>query len=525
MPNRQPPSPQTDSASRDLTGQQIGDYRLLRRLGRGGMAEVYLAQQESLQRQVAFKVLNANLGKNDTSVRRLNLEAQAAAKLVHANIVQIYEVGTERDLHFITMEYVSGQNVRQRLTAKGPMEAGAAVAVMRQVGAALYKAGQEGIVHRDIKPENIMLSPDGEVKVADFGLARVLQGGSDSNLTQVGVTMGTPLYMSPEQAEGGAVDPRSDLYSLGVTCYHMLAGDPPFVGDSPLAIAVQHVKSPPKRLEDGRPDLPSGLCRIVHKLLEKNPDDRYQDAGEFLRELRELKIEGLDEQWPSGIEQWTTPELHAVAETQSVATQQLDALMKQDGRRSGWARYCAMIGLVSVAAFLLGAVAAWATREADLLAIGDAPALTVPQLERVEDQYLHAADVGTAQAWKAVGKYFPPEESEKNLYYWRRSTQRLAELYAEGERYEQALMLYDQLSKVEETEVNIRAFALVGKANVLVLQGKLSDAKRLLIDVVSAYPDISSNRLREELTLQLNPRLSLEFERLKRESQFRSPDN
>ncbi|HCP82997.1 MAG TPA: serine/threonine protein kinase, partial [Planctomycetaceae bacterium] len=213
-----------------LAGRQLGDYRMLRRLGRGGMSVVYLAEQMSLKRRVAIKVLKSDLAEDESYVRRFHKEAQAAAGLVHANIVQIHEVGQTDGIHFIAQEYVQGQNLRQYLQAQGAVDIQMGLSVLRQVAAALHKAGQSGIIHRDIKPENIMLSPTGEVKVADFGLARIVDSGDSMDATQVGMTMGTPLYMSPEQAQGGKIDPRSDLYSLGGTAYHMFSGRTPFEG-------------------------------------------------------------------------------------------------------------------------------------------------------------------------------------------------------------------------------------------------------------------------------------------------------
>src|SRR5436853_6183095 len=194
----------------DLSGRQLGDYRLLRRLGRGAMADVYLAEQGSLRRQVAFKALKRELAADSTYVRRFHNEAQAAAALVQANIVQIYEVGCIEDFHYIAQEYVEGQNLSQYIGRHGTPDVKLALAVMRQVTAALCKSAERGIVHRDIKPENIMLARSGEVKVADFGLARIGRGEESVKLTQVGITMGTPLYMSPEQVEGRSLAPRGD---------------------------------------------------------------------------------------------------------------------------------------------------------------------------------------------------------------------------------------------------------------------------------------------------------------------------
>src|SRR5205823_9955671 len=197
------------------------------------------------------------------------------AKLVHANIVQIYEVGCADGTYYISQEYVPGQNLKQLLARLGHgVDAVQAVNIIRQAAAALHKAAEQKIIHRDIKPENIMITPSGEVKVADFGLARVVRDGEALNLTQVGITMGTPLYMSPEQVQGKPVDARSDIYSFGVTCYHMLAGHPPFSGDNAFQVALQHVNDEPEPLPAIRPDLPPELCRLVHKMMAKKPEDR-----------------------------------------------------------------------------------------------------------------------------------------------------------------------------------------------------------------------------------------------------------
>src|SRR6476661_2223207 len=323
----------------DLSGRRIGDYQLLRRLGRGGMAEVYLAEQLSLRRQVALKVLKKNLAGDDAYIRRFQHEAQAAAKLVHANIVQIYEVGCSDGTYYISQEYVPGQNLKQLLARLGHgVDAVQAVNIIRQVAAGLHKAAEQKIIHRDIKPENIMITPGGEVKVADFGLARVVRDGEALNLTQVGITMGTPLYMSPEQVEGRTVDPRSDLYSFGVTCYHMLAGHPPFDGPTALNVAVQHLKNEPKRLEAACPNLPDGLCRVVHKMLAKKPDERYQRAIDVLKDLKTLKIDGLDQDWAAELPGFNSADLALSTAGRLEATQQLDRLLRSslDGRPRRW---------------------------------------------------------------------------------------------------------------------------------------------------------------------------------------------
>jgi serine/threonine-protein kinase len=193
----------------------------------------------------------------------------------------------------MALEYVDGRNLRDYLARKGPPDLPVALSVMRQVAAALQRAHEQGIAHRDIKPENILVTRKVEVKVTDFGLSRFFAPEAPAlNLTQTGVTVGTPLYMSPEQVQGHPVDHRSDLYSFGVTCYHLLAGDPPFRGATAFEVAVKHVHETPAPLAALRPDLPADLCAMVHKMMAKNPADRYQLAREVLRDLAKVR-EGL----------------------------------------------------------------------------------------------------------------------------------------------------------------------------------------------------------------------------------------
>jgi serine/threonine-protein kinase len=472
----------------DLSGRQLGDYRLLRRIGRGAMAEVYLAEQLSLGRQVAFKVLKRQLAADATYIKRFQNEARAAAALVHANIVQIYEVGhihvgPQGDVHFIAQEYVAGQNLRQLLSRQGPLDARLTSVIMRQVAAALHRAAQRGIVHRDIKPENIMLSAAGEVKVADFGLSRIA-GDGELNLTQVGITMGTPLYMSPEQAEGKALDPRSDLYSLGVTCYHMLSGRPPFDGETALAVAVQHVRTPPQRLETLRPDLPGGLCRIVHKLLEKQPDERYADAAQLLQDLRGLASDDLGEEWTKTFDDWNTAELAALADARVAATQQLDALMKSAAlmhrpARHSWTWLLLVIGL---AAFVAGAALAWFGREPYLLGeAGQAPP-TVERKENAEAQYWHAVALDRPEAYQAVWQYFP-QSRQVGL-----AKQQLVRFYLRKDNFaahaQDALALAAELANSDATEVRLRAFGLAAQVVAYDTLGQKQQAAAKMQDLL-----------------------------------------
>jgi serine/threonine protein kinase len=222
-------SPPRD-ARRDLSGKVLGDFRLIRKLGEGGMGQVYLAEQISLRRRVAVKLLRSDLAGQEVSLKRFRAEAKIVAQLNHPNIVQVYAFGESEGVHYMAMEYVDGRNLRDYLRRHGPAPVALVLHIVQQVALALQRASELGLVHRDIKPENILLTRRGEVKVADFGLSRMIQGEEAQRLTQTGTTLGTPLYMSPEQVEGRPLDCRSDIYSLGVTCYHLLAGRPPFEG-------------------------------------------------------------------------------------------------------------------------------------------------------------------------------------------------------------------------------------------------------------------------------------------------------
>ncbi len=269
----------------DLTGVELGGYGVLCRLGSGGMADVWLAEQRSLGRHVAVKTLRRDrLGTagGDASIARFEQEARAAAALVHGNIVQIHEIGCVDGIHFIAEEYVGGPTLKHWLETRGPLSAEQGLSLLSQVAAALEMAFQKGIVHRDIKPDNLLLTTAGDVKVADFGLARLAQDPTAAQLTQEGFTLGTPLYMSPEQVEGRTVDGRSDLYSLGATAYHLLAGVPPFTGETSLSVALAHVRTAAPSLAGPRPDLSVAICGIVDRLLEKDPDARFQRPAELL---------------------------------------------------------------------------------------------------------------------------------------------------------------------------------------------------------------------------------------------------
>ncbi len=266
-----------------------GRYELNRRIGRGGMAEVFLARDQLLDRPVAIKVLFPEFAGDPNFVERFRREAQAAANLNHPNIVGVYDWGKVSGTYYIVMEYVPGRTVSEILRADGPLHPNRAADIAADVASALAFAHRNGVVHRDIKPGNILVTKQGLVKVADFGIARAISAGVEENLTQTGSVMGTATYFSPEQAQGHDVDPRSDLYSLGVVMYEMVAGKPPFSGPSPVAIAYKHVQETPPPLREVAPAVPEAYEAVTHKALAKDPADRYADGDELRADLRRFR--------------------------------------------------------------------------------------------------------------------------------------------------------------------------------------------------------------------------------------------
>ncbi len=265
-----------------MVGQNVGKYRVLDRVGRGGMGTVYRAVDDTLDREVAIKILNAELNEPEVA-RRFRAEAITVARLSHAGIATIYELFQHDDQWLMVMEFVRGETLEQIVAREGPLAPEQAAIVCMQVLSALAHAHHHGVVHRDLKPANIMRTETGDVKVMDFGIARV--SGSE-HLTTVGFMMGTPAYMAPEQVQGHEIDARTDLYAIGVVFYRLLTGQLPFKGDTPFAMAQAQVSAPPIPIETRRTDLPAWVTDVLTTALQKDPADRFQSAQAFFEALR-----------------------------------------------------------------------------------------------------------------------------------------------------------------------------------------------------------------------------------------------
>ncbi len=264
-------------------GQLIdGRYRVLSKLGEGGMADVYLARDETLGRQVAVKVLLPRFADDRQFVERFRREAQAAAGLNHPNIVSVYDRGQVGSTYYIVMEYLRGETLKDFIRRHGRLAPREAIDMALELLAAVQFAHEHHVVHRDIKSQNIMLDEHGRAKVTDFGIARA----GDSSMTEVGSVLGTAQYLAPEQAKGQPADERSDLYSVGVVLFEMLTGRVPFKGDTAVSVALKHVNELPPEPAALAPDLPPSLNRVVLKALAKNPDRRYNSAAQFASDLR-----------------------------------------------------------------------------------------------------------------------------------------------------------------------------------------------------------------------------------------------
>lgn len=453
-------NPSADAANGPV--RQLGGFRLLRKLGQGGMAEVWLAEQLSLERTVALKLLRRELMQDQKYIARFQREASAAGALNHPHIVQVHMVGEEDGQHYIAQEYVKGVTLRQLLRKKGPLEVVPALHIMRQVASALKAAGDAGIVHRDIKPENIMVTRKGNVKVADFGLAQLYAGGDGVDITQEGMTVGTPLYMSPEQLHGEKLDPRSDIYSFGVTCYHMLTGRPPFEGPTAMSIAIKHVQEPARSLHLARPDLPQSLTDIVDRMLAKNPDDRYPNASELLADIRRVQ-----------------KSIRGDASEGEDALTALETTVRDAPTRhtaGGWSPL--WLGFILLTAAMAGAGMGWATRPTDPRAAAPPTSPgSIRSFESPRDQYVHAMLLGNnPDAFRAV-----MEHPQADRIWTRRAQEQIVLLLLQDRHeWKQAEELLNTLKSYEAESRRFGAEYWAGMAALRAYEGRYREARNIL---------------------------------------------
>ena len=453
--------PTKEISSGSLVGSRLGDFQIMRKLGRGGMADVYAARQLSLARDVALKVLRPDFARDKDYIQRFRREARAAAKLNHPNIVQVYEVGNVESVYYIAQELIDGENLRQTLDRKGVIGQDEAVEVLVGVASALEVAADAGITHRDIKPENVMRNLRGVMKVADFGLARI---GADvdatqSNLTQVGLTLGTPRYMSPEQVQGKSVDIRSDLYSLGVTTYHLLAGRPPFEAEDSLALALMHLHETPVPLDrmraqpnsEGDPDLPEWLIAVVTRLMNKLPQDRFQSPSELLDAIRnEAAISSL-----GGFGVGT-----------AAATIRLQRAT--DRTRKIWVKRTLSITAAILFPIVCCGIIWWLASARKLRTVNDllSPDV-VTKADSVDQQFITAMYRNDEAAWRSVMEFFPIEENATNAAYHAKATWQLTRLFIADGRLKEAEKLVNALLQQANVDQVYQVLALAQRCQVL----------------------------------------------------------
>lgn len=501
-------------------GSSVGPYRVERKLGVGGMAHVYYAVHEELHRPAAIKVLKPALAADEINLQRFMNEARSAASLVHPNIVQVYDVGRDGDVRYIAQEYVAGVNLAQYLTkedvnsnsdqGESPPQSSRGnksskhnsdrelplaetLSILLQVLAALRKSESSQIVHRDIKPENIMLTVDGDVKVADFGLARS-HIGDDPKLTRAGTTLGTPMYMSPEQIQGEDVDIRSDLYSLGVTLFHMLAGIPPFIAETPLALAMLHTQASVPNLQELRPDLPASLVEFVNRLLRKSKEERFLSVGDAVNFLQKHRSSDLNAWWP----EHSVPLPQATPGKSFASIQATAALQAAIGgrkaKRAVWTLSRATtLALLALIAFIAGGSASFRLPvEKSRLHYG------VPRKDNAKLQYefalLHDDDLRATriQKWRAVEIYHDDDQPLNKSYVQLARLQLARALHRKLES-DEAIEKLDQVIKQADDE-RVKIHALVEKA--IVVEDTREDSQ----SEVTALIEDARARLRAEIT-------------------------
>ena len=559
--------PTTDAAAserrEELCGRTLGDYRIERRVGGGATSDVFLATQLSLGRPVALKILKDELARDETYLRRFVQEARATARLEHPNIVRVYEVGvatldgktrrdfdleslggdaadgsnvgaktkkkrrfgrrrgsTEKTYRFIAQEYVDGMSLQRFLRRGARASIPQTFSALEQIAAALKRAADAGVVHRDVKPENILLDANGTIKVVDFGLARLdgAVGATSATLTRTGVAMGTPLYMSPEQARGEKIDSRSDIYSLGIVAYRMLTGTAPFSGDAPLAVILKHLNERPRPIEESRPDAPPALVALIRRMIEKKPSDRPESPDVLLDALRAARREferseaGASESIQTAFESAafggngrageSEPESDVAATgffqsaderaafERALETTNLSQVWQTNGAKlrtlraesaKRWTRRgVALTGAALAGAFLCGA-AATAAKNRWIAAQTTEPPSTIRRFDSVEEQWVFALHTGTVDAWRSVGEYFP-----NDAYWSSRAERQLALAYLDEKNVAEAKAIFERIASNPSAGRDAEPFGLAGLAWCAALDGDLNAAVATISELRTA---------------------------------------
>ena len=549
------PTPAELAPIRFREGTRLGDYRILREIGAGGMALVWLACHLPLNRLVALKILRPEFS-DERNLRRFIREARSAARLDSPAIVRIYEIGTfggqnwktafssdaesvptkntegifsslrkaffgrgqgsAGTLHYIAEEYVSGINLGLYVRRRGPLSVQQTLEVVRQVAAALLTASDAGLVHRDIKPENILLSDTGSLKVADFGLAFSQEGEvcSDLSLTRAGVTLGTPLYMSPEQAEGGKVDVRSDIYSLGATAFWMLTGRPPFDGGSPMSVLLRHINADPPDPVLYRHEIPRQVADLILRMLEKKKEDRFSSPGVLMEETERLLHETSSGNFSSlssdsgftGSDLFAEPsekltftrELNLLETTRLFQNSLTELKFLESGRRTGCRRIRRLIfpAALFFASFFFCGIGVRFLSRSPL-----EPERLVARRSSVEEQWVLASKLGTSDAWRSVIRFYPREKEWND-----RAAQKLACALMEEGRISEAEDLFNEFASGKRMNGSARNFGTAGLAWGFALKGKSDEAAALLARILQE--DISCDRQTEVMISTVNRLIS-----------------
>lgn len=491
MIKRSRPQPVSLSKIADLSGRRFGDYAILRRLGQGGMGQVYLAEQLTLNRKVALKVLKPELADDANAMARFKLEAEAVAKATHSNIVQVYDFGQADGQTYMVLEYVDGRNLLDYIARRGVPDLNFATRIMMQVASALERAAELGITHRDIKPENILLTRKGDVKVADFGLSLDPKRRMGLNLTHSGDTMGTPSYMAPEQVEGKPIDPRTDIYSFGVTCYTMLTGGPPFQGSSPIEVAMAHLQREPKPLHELLPDLPEELCRIVHKMMAKLPEDRYQSARELSREISRLR-----EQFSESIVSQTISIQVDSDVLNSIIPDDIGAIRPKPGSAteigiappavqpssSGYALVLGLVALTILLSLAGGVLIGWRERATE----GPLPqGEDIRPADALAGERIPRPSMRERALREAVDDYLSPGRGQ-DPRPGQTACMELGLFYLDAGRLDDARNLFQRLEKFN-TPREFKGLGQIGRAVVLAMEHKPKESNIILKEIFTSY--------------------------------------